>query len=476
MTSIPVASIAPGGSPAAGGPKVAEVKKPIMKFVPFIVLGLIILGVVGMLLTRVFGGTKSQPVSIDSEPTSSTAPGTQGGRQAVPAKEVTLKYWGLWESSAVLSEVFADFEKANPGVKIEYSQQSHKDYRERLQTAVAGGQGPDLFRFHASWTPMLRSELAVVPSSVMTVADMKSDFYPAANTQLQLNGQIVGVPLMYDGLALLYNKDIFDSSGVTPPKTWAELRTLANKLTVKPAGQIQRGGIALGETANVESYADILGLLLLQNGATLSTPNSPETRDALLFFANFAKTEPVWNKTLPMSSVAFARGDVAMIFAPSWRIHEVLAMNPSIKIGVAPVPKLSDTRIGWASYWAEGISAQSQNKTEAGALLKYLASPEVLRKLYASASKARQFGEPYPRVSMASELANDPFVGPYLSDAPYSQGWYLSQYTHDKGINDQIIKYYEDALNALALGKPIDDVVETVDQGVPQVLRQYSAK
>jgi len=79
----------------------------------------------------------------------------------------------------------------------------------------------------------------------------------------------------------------------------------------------------------------------------------------------------------------------------------------------------------------------------------------------------------YPRQSLAPELLDSEYVSPYLEDAPYAEGWYMSSSTHDNGINDQIIKYYADAINSLNDNKKAEDVLSVVDQGVKQVLRQY---
>lgn len=430
-------------------------------------------GVVGFVLSRFLGGSSPQPVA--ETPTQEEEAGV--GRQVVPGEEVVLQYWGLWEPEEVMSDILADFERQNPGVRVDYVQQSSRDYRERLQTAIAAGQGPDVFRFHASWTPMLRAELAPIPSSVISGSEFGETFYPVASQQLQSGGQVVGVPLMYEGLALIYNTEIFQTANLDPPSTWAELQTVARQLTIRTSGGgIERAGAALGNTSNVEHFSDILALLMLQNNADFANPNSPEARDALRFYTNFATgSNPVWGSDLPMSSVAFAREDVAMIFAPSWRILEILTMNPDVPIGVAPVPQLSDERIAWASYWAEGVSARSQHQELAAELVGFLAEPEVLRQFYDAASQVRYFGEIYPRQDMADELADDPLVGAYLQDAPYAQSWYLNSYTHDNGLNDQIIKYYEDAVNAIVGGSRPDDVLTTLDQGTQQVLRQYVA-
>lgn len=458
-------------APTATPPKQAQASGGFRRFLPFIGIGVIILAVVGFALSWWMNQSSTTSVSTSTTPKNSST--KTASPTPAAAKEVTLTYWGLWEPSDTMMAIFKEFEQANPGVKVEYVKQSHKDYRERLQTAIASGSGPDIFRFHASWTPMLKSELSTIPSTVMSTSEYQQTFYPVAAEQLQVGGQFVGIPLMYDGLGLYYNKEILRTAGAEPPTTWAALRTLASQLTVRSGATIQRGGLAIGNATNVEHFADILGLLMLQNGADPTKPTSAEARDALLFYTNFVKADKVWDESLPSSTVAFARGEAAMMFAPSWRAHEILELNPSLSFAIAPVPKLSDAKLGWASYWAEGVSAQSKNKDASWKLLKYLSTAEVMKKMYSEQSKLRTFGEPYSRVDLAGQLASDPYVGAYMSDAPSAKAWYLSSFTHDNGLNDQMIKYYADAITAVLSGKTVDESLKTVDQGSAQVLRQY---
>ena len=431
-----------------------------------------LLGVVYLVVTRLFGGGGSAPANTSGD---TTGAGTQGAANK-PSKQVTLTYWGLWEPDTVLEDVLNEFEAKNPGVTVNYVKQSPQNYRERLQTAVASGNGPDLFRYHMTWVPMLKNELGAMPTSVMSAAEYKSTFYPSATRRLQHEGKIVGIPLMYDGLGLYYNKELLKAADAQPPKTWAELKTLAAKLTVRNGNQVQRGGLAIGNATNVEHFSDIIGLLILQNGGDPTKPTTDEVRDALVFYTNFMKQDQVWSDALPSSTVAFARGDVAMMFAPSWRAHEIKAMNPNLEFGVISAPQLSNTRVAWASYWAEGVSSKSKNGNESWALLKYLSSKEVLQKLYDSQAKTRTFGEIYPRQDMADLLASDELVAPFLEDAPHAQSWYLSSFTHDNGLNDQIIKYYEDAVTAMLTGRTAAEVQSTVSQGTQQVLRQYGVQ
>ena len=461
---------APATAAAPSQPKQPKAKKK-MSLPVIIVGGLALILVLVLVISQVFGGNKKK----ESSSTVKEDPGV-----VETAEPVSLTYWGLWEDSQIISEVINDFEEKNPNVTIDYRKQSHLDYRERLQQAIASGNGPDIFRFHATWGMMIGDSLAAMPSSIMTTTEYQNTFYPVAYDQLQINGQIIGIPLMYDGLALIYNKEMLKTANLSVPSTWSELRSVANQLTVpsNPSDRsntnITRGGLAIGNAGNVDHFSDILALLILQNGGDPADPSSKYVLDAVTFYTNFAKQDKVWSDRLPNSTVAFARGEAAMILAPSWRIHDIQNLNPDLDFGVAPVPQLDSANpVSWATYWVEGVSDQSKNKDVAWAFLKYLSSPEVLKKFYADASKIRSFGEIYSRQDMATELESNELVAAYLEDAPIASSWYMASFTHDNGINDQVIKYYEDAINAVLSGQNVEKSLETTIEGVDEVLTKY---
>lgn len=400
------------------------------------------------------------------------------------SQNVELTYWGLWEDENIISPLIAEYEAKNPKVKINYVKQSQKDYRERLTSAFAKGQGPDIFRFHNSWVPMFARELDTVPATVINPADYANAYYPIASSDLTLGSGIVGIPLEYDGLSLYINEDIFTSAGKIAPTSWEELRILAKELTVKDdQGTITQSGVAMGRTENVDHWQEILALLMIQNGVDLSNPTGKQAEDALTFFTLFSSYDGVWDATLPNSTTAFAGGKLAMYFGPSWRAFEIKQANPNLKfktVAVPQLPKDSPTQadITYATYWAEGVWARSENKDAAWDFLKFLSSKESLQKLYQNASKVRDFGEPYPRVDMATLLKDQPILGPIINQAPGSQSWYLASRTFDgpTGINSLMSKYFEDAVNAVASGKAADNTLKTVADGVAQVLSQYRLK
>ena len=396
-------------------------------------------------------------------------------------QEVTLTYWGLWENDGIVKPIIAEFEAQNPKIKIQYSKQSHRQYRERLQAAIERGDGPDIFRYHNTWVPMLKNQLSPIPETVMTVNQFKDLYYTTATNDL-VGGQIIyGIPLMVEGLGLYYNEDLFAAAGITaPPATWEELLALVPKLAKPEGNGFAVSAIALGTAGNIENYSDILATMFMQNGANLASPKGKEAEETLAFYRKFANpTDPVytWNETMDNSMYAFANGKVAMIFAPSWRAFDIIEMakqvNPALKFKIAPIPQLPGNIVTWASYWVEGVSEKSTYKKEAAGFLKFLTSKESMIKLYTEESKVRLFGEPYARRDMADLLVNDPYAGVFIQQAKDARSFPLASRTFDNGLNDRMMKYLENAVNALNSGSSPEQELETVASGFSQVLSSY---
>lgn len=445
----------PSATPPGGSPQPPPKPEHLVSPSPFRNLIPLILGVVAFLAIG-FVALKVIPQFFG---------GSSGG-------PVTLTYWGLWEPSSVMQGVIADYERDHPGVTINYQMQSPKNYRTRLQSAIANGSAPDIARIHNTWMPMLRKSLSPKPDSVSLDT---SQYYPIVRENFVVGGKLYAAPLEIDGLALYYNKDILAEVGAVPPADWDAFRRLAYDLTKRNVvtGIIERAGASMGTTNNIDHWSDILGLLILQSSGNPGNPAEETVQNALAYFTIFSTSDKSWDSAQPASTYAFATGSVAMILAPSWAVSEIFAINPNLNYGIAPAPTLPNVSLNWATYWAEAVPATSPHQQEAWQFLAYLSSPEVLQKLYTAQTSLRPIGEPYPLTSMSSLLSTDPLAAPFVSQGPSYSSWYLAGKTGDEGVNDELIKYYEDALNAINNGATIPGVTKTLSEGVAQVLAKY---
>lgn len=419
---------------------------------------------------------------------------------------VVLNIWGLWEDAALFRPAIDEYKKVRPEVTINYNFQSSQNYRTRTQTKIAEQEGPDIYMINNSWTAMFlkSASMAPAPKEAFTPQEYSQTFYPvvrddftnylslksqidstpgiadknkALTDQFNANGKIYAIPRGIDGIALYYNVDILNAAGVQIPKTWNEFRDAAFKLTVADEqGIIKTSGAAIGGTGNVDHWSDVVGLLFLQQpGAKIEAPDDQNGADVLKFYTDFAKVaeKRVWDNTFEPSTQAFAAGKVAFYFAPSWRAHELRQINPQLNFKIAPMPQLAGKQVAWANYWGYAVSSKSQFTGEAWLFLKFLTSAEAEKVLYEEASKVRLYGLPYSRVDLQSELINDPLVGAFVAQGPYYKSWYLNSATRDQGLNDEMIKYYEDAVNATNNNFDPQTALSTTAKGIQQVLDKY---
>lgn len=394
--------------------------------------------------------------------------------------KITLTYWGLWEESAMFDQLIADYKRKHPNITIIYKKIDVKNYRQKLLSRDQSvADRPDIFRFHNTWLPSLRTVASPLPQTVLTNTDYQKMFYPVMQEDLKIGDLYYGIPLTIDGLILIYNDRLFKAAGIErAPITWEDIIDYSTKLTVKDqSGTIFTSGIALGTATNIEHFSDILGWMILQNGGSLKDLTSPEAVGALEQYRSFAELPTnLWDETMPNSLAAFAQEKVAMIFAPSWQIHVLKQINPDLAIKTAPLPIVPGGKpLSLANYWVEGVSRYSPYQTEAWQFLKYLSEKESLTKMYEDV-KTRNFGEPYSRVDLAATLVQNEYVGPVIVQAPYMKSMPVIARTFDNGLNDEIITYLTDAVNATLNGVSYQSAFQTADRGVKQVFQKYEIK
>jgi multiple sugar transport system substrate-binding protein len=395
-------------------------------------------------------------------------------------EKVTLTYWGLWESEKTMAAVINEFQRENPNITVKYSRQDIKQYNDTLQTRIKNGTGPDIFRYHSTWVPMLREELLPLSQDAIKPDDFKKKYYPVVSTDVMKNGAIYGIPLGIDTLAMFVNTEITKEAGVSVPTDWNEFVKSAIKITVKDsAGKIKTAGAALGTYDNITHAPDILGMLFVQNGTDLTDMSKTPTNasETLQFYTSFASGNgKMWDETLDESIKAFTKGQVGFYFGYSWDVFQIRAMNPELKFEVHKVPGLPGRRTTVASYWVEGVSLKTKHPKEAMLFMNFLSKESTVEKIYAEASKSREFGEPYPMVGLKDRLKDNKVVYPFVDQAATAKSTYFVSNTYDNGINDKMNAYLGNAVRASLGNTSPQTAVETLSQGITQVLSLYERK
>lgn len=400
-------------------------------------------------------------------------------------KDVTLKYWGLWDDASIMQPVISDFERTHPHIKIQYEQQDIKglgEYVKRLTTRIDNNTGPDVYRFHSSWTYQLKNYLLPFPQPIVKDTQLETDYYKTVQRDMKINGAYYGIPLGVDTLAMFVNTQALQSKGLPIPKDWNDIYVkYAPELVVKDqSGKIITSSISLGTYDNIAHAPDIVALLMLQNGAdikNLASNTKSSAVDALKFYTSFADGDKsVWDQTLDNSTLAFAKGDLALYFGYSWDIYAIKALNPNLQFQIVKVPTLDKRNNTVASYWSEGVSSRTKSSKEAFEFIDYLSKPETLQKIYQTQSKVRLFGTLYPRRSMAPLLSSNDLVYPFISQADDAQSTYFSSDTYDgdSGMITQMDVYMGNAVRSVNNNSSADSAIDTLSSGVATVLSQHA--
>ena len=400
-------------------------------------------------------------------------------RGGLVGKKGEITWWGLQDEASVVQPLIDEYEKDNPKIHITYIKQSNQDYRVRLSNSLASGKGPDIFEIHNSWPAMFSAELEAMPGSVMSAEDYSKTYYPVIANDMTTPGGIVGIPLEFDALTLYVNQSIFASAAKTTPKLWDDVIDLATSLTQRdPQGNIIQSGAALGITENIDYWPEIVALMMLQNGASLAVPNTPEGVQALTVYTQFDSPLQVWSGILPPSTIAFAQGKVAMYFGPTRKAPEIAKTNPSLRFRTITLPQLIKNKpeepdSSYATYWVQSVWNRSVNKDEAWEFLKFISSKDSLEKLQDARVAVSGVGMPYPRIDMNLLQVNDPILGSVIALAPQAKSGYLYDMTYDgvDGINTQVDNLFAEAIKLRGSQPALDETAK----GLSKVYASFGA-
>ncbi|HEX5332154.1 MAG TPA: extracellular solute-binding protein [Cellulomonas sp.] len=160
-----------------------------------------------------------------------------GSSSAAAGGNVSMTFWHnstTGEGKAYWESTVADFEAANPGVKITIQAIQNEDMDGKLQTALNSGDAPDIFM--ARGGGKLSDVVTAGQAQEVKVDDAtKTAVGDAAFSAFTVDGKIYGMPMSILPGGIYYSKDLFAKAGISgTPATIADLEADVQKL--KDAG------------------------------------------------------------------------------------------------------------------------------------------------------------------------------------------------------------------------------------------------
>ena len=189
----------------------------------------IILAVLAVFSLAACGNTGTQATPA---PATTTAPAAQT-QEPVSYEGEHLVIWTNLTADAqyeVLNKQFTELAQ-QLGVTVSVEKVSFSEMYEKLATAVASGEAPDIMHTNFGGTAYLYETESIMPLDDI-IAGIGADDFSAAYLKV-LTGKddkIYGLPDWAMHTSVWYRKDLFEQKGLSIPTTWDEFLTTAEAL------------------------------------------------------------------------------------------------------------------------------------------------------------------------------------------------------------------------------------------------------
>jgi multiple sugar transport system substrate-binding protein len=245
------------------------------------------------------------------------------------AEAVSISYLTHWspETVALLETAAKEYAKTNPDVTVTVRAVPFGDLLTTLRSQGGGTEGATIAGIYDLWLPELVRDKLVSPAPDAVAAEVKGAWPAGIVSAASVGGTLYGVPNEIDVYALNYNKALFQEAGIAgPPKTWAEFKDAAAKLTKKDAGQQGFGMINSWAAGVVHPFASLLasngGDLVVDGKPALDSKQAGETFQLYEDLIKSGASDPAMatadaNTTGPFLD-NFVSGKTGMIIMANW--------------------------------------------------------------------------------------------------------------------------------------------------------------
>ena len=204
-----------------------------------------------MMVLSLFTACAKQETTTTAEPnpaeTETEAEQTTEEAPAASGEDIVINFLGAQYSDKTepyLKQVCADFEAANPGIKVNLEIVGWDNISSRATALVGAGQAPDIYNGGSASEYVPDGLLYNVKDIVSE--ELQADFYPSFldNNRDIDDGEVYAVPYLASVRALYCNAKIFKEVGIeNPPKTWTEVEEACQKINDFYNGDVYAWGI-----------------------------------------------------------------------------------------------------------------------------------------------------------------------------------------------------------------------------------------
>jgi ABC-type glycerol-3-phosphate transport system substrate-binding protein len=339
-------------------------------------------------------------------------PAQQEAAQEAPAPEeqgpVTLRMLAINDEEQVNAwkEILAEFQKIDGGkwayVDMQFETVPFAQLFPKIESSVAAGATWDLLQADGPDMKHYGFNRVILPLDEYFTEEELKQWFPQSLEEGSFRGRLYGPPMMQSCSMMMYNKDLTDAAGISPPEALADAWTMDEameawkKATVDEDGDgvADQWGVRWGQGTWTGDYEH--GIFRRSNGEVGSPTyngmgddgitfvgylDTPEAVEAMQFYQDMHQTD----KVTPVEAIPdiFESRLAAFMVTPDNTIGSLNRIHGegNFNWGVTGIPYF-ESPVCHTGSWHYGISPNSEHFDEALAFVKFATSDDGARIFY----------------------------------------------------------------------------------------------
>jgi raffinose/stachyose/melibiose transport system substrate-binding protein len=380
---------------------------------------------------------------------------------------------------AIWQEAAQQYEKAHPGVKIQFDYLENEAFKAKLPTLLQSKDRPSAFHSWGGGVMYEQINAGVCQDITKAVSEggFKDTFYPAGIQNFTYQGKCYGLPNDVGPMVFWYNKELCQKAGVDPQniKYWEDFIDAVKKCQAAGVTPVAAGG---KDKWPLHFYPAMLMMRILgkegmqaayegKNGGFAG----PDVVKAFQLYKDFAALQPFQKgylaNTYPESAGTFHDGKTAFHLMGTWDITEG-------RSDAADQKGLPDEKLGWF-FFPEVKGGKGHANDIFASLNGWLVVKEAPKetvdfmKVWLGKEfqgKAAEQGLGIPMVKGTADLIKDPFLKQIAAEVEKSQ-WIAIAI--DQLLGPDTGRVFNDASAEVAAGNmSAEKAVKTIEQSWEQ--------
>jgi multiple sugar transport system substrate-binding protein len=306
------------------------------------------------------------------------------------AQVQTVRFWAMGREGEVVEQLVPEFERRNPGIRVQVQQIPWSAAHEKLLTAFVGGATPDAAQLGNTWVPEFQALGALAPLDGRVAASRtveKADYFPGIWDTNVIDGGAFGVPWYVDTRVLFYRSDLLAAAGYpTMPQSWAGWVEALRKVKAR----MGPGQHPILLPTNEWPQPVILGMqggaTLLRDGGRRGAFRDPSFRRGFDFYVGLFRdglAPQVSASEISNRYQEFERGNIAMMITGPWEIGEFSnRVAAGVPWATAPLPGPDGPGVSMAGGASLVVFQGSPRKDAAWRFVEFLSEPAQQVRFY----------------------------------------------------------------------------------------------